>query len=274
MIKKTLLFVFALVLFSCSNQQEKELRESIESISFNEVESAKKMNGATLAQYKDQENLMTDNYIKGLKDIVEKSFDRQIEEFEDNELGVLSGYKYMFKYIISSEQEWTDLQIQLSDRYFNSISLQQEAYEYSNEYLNRIKELRSQFYKDKSGVNTPRVEVLQIPKNQIFVGGLAKHSSINLAIEIGTAILDWLLGILIVWIVVNIIGYATTGPVGCVITVVSFIIMMLISIFCTSYNDEKLVDSLKAQHESFALDYDTLHKTLDNNTIEFYDSLK
>ena len=274
MIKKVLLFVFALLLFSCSNQQEKELRESIANINSNEVKDIKDMHGATLSQYKDQEKKLTVNYIKGLKEIVEKSFDRQIEEFEDNELGVLSGYKYMFKYIISSEQEWTDLQLQLSDRYFNSMSLQQEAYEYSNEYIDQIKELRVQFYKDKSGVNTPQVEVLQIPRNQIFVGGLDKHSRTNLAIEIGTAILDWLLGILIVWIVVNIIGYATTGPVGCVISIVSFIIMMVISILCTNYNDGKLVDSLKAQHDSIVLDYDTLHKSLDNNTIEFYESLK
>lgn len=274
MIKKVLLFVFALLLFSCSNQQEKELRESIANIDSNEVQGIKDMHGATLSQYKDQEKILTDNYIKGLKEIVEKSFDRQIEEFEDKELGVLSGYKYMFKYIISSEQEWTDLQLQLSDRYFNSILLQQEAYEYSNEYINRIKKLRTQFYKDKSGVNTPQVEVLQIPRNQIFVGGLDEHSRTNLAIEIGTAILDWLLGILIVWVVVNIIGYAATGPMGCVISIVSFIIMMTISIFCTNYNDGKLVDSLKAQHESIVLDYDTLHKSLNNNSIEFYESLK
>lgn len=273
MIKKTLLFVFALMLFSCSNQQEKGLRESIENISSNEVEYAKKINGATLAQYKDQEKLMTDNYIKGLKDIVENSFDRQLEEFENNELGVLSGYKYMFKYIISSEQEWTDLQLQLSDRYFNSISLQQEAHEYSKEYINQIKELRTQIYKDKSGVNTPQIEVLQIPRNQIFIGGLDKHSRNNMVIEIGTAVLDWLLGILIVWIVVNIIGYINP-PVGCVISVVSTIIMIVVSIIFTNYNDGKLVDSLKAQHESFVLDYDTLQKSLNNNSIDFYDSLK
>ena len=274
MIKKVLLFVFALLLFSCSNQQEKELRESIANIDSNEIKGIKDMHGATLSQYKDQEKILTDNYIKGLKDIVEKSFDRQIEVFEDKELGVLSGYKYMFKYIISSEQEWIDLQLQLSDRYFNSILLQQEAYEYSNEYINRIKELRTQFYTDKSGVNMPQVEVLQIPRNQIFVGGLVEHSRTNLAIEIGTAILDWLLGIIIVWVVVNIIGYATTGPMGCVISIVSFLIMMLISVLCTRYNDGKLVDSLKAQHESFVLDYDILHKSLNDNSIKFYDSLK
>ncbi len=274
MIKKTLLFVFALMLFSCSNQQEKELRESIAKICIDEVKDAKAIQGATLAQYKDQEKFLTDKYIKGLKDIVDNSFDHQIEEFEDNELGVISGYKYMIKYLISSEQEWTDLQLQLSDRYFNNISLQQEAYEYSIEYINRIKELRTQFYKDKSGVNTPRIEVLQIPQNQIFVGGLDKHSRTNLVIEIGTAVLDWLLGFLIVWIIVNIIGYTVTGPVGCIVSVVSFIIMMVISILCTNYNDGKLVDSLKAQHESFVLDYDTLHKSLNNNSIEFYGSLK
>lgn len=274
MIKKVFLFVFAIMLFSCYNQQEKALRESIANISSNEVKEAKTMHGATLAQYKDQEKILTDNYIKGLKDIVEKCFDHQLKAFEDNELGVISGYKYMFKYFVSSEQEWIDLQLQLSDRYFNSISLQQEAHEYSNEYIKQIKELRTQFYKDKSGDNTPQIKVLQMPRNQIFVGGLDEHSGTNLAIEIGTAILDWLLGILIVWIVVNIFGYATTRCVGCVIPIVSFIIMMLISISLTNYNDGKLVDSLKAQHKSFVLDFDALHKSLDKNSIDFYDSLK
>ena len=49
---------------------------------------------------------------------------------------------------------------------------------------------------------------------------------------------------------------------------------MVISILCTNYNDGKLVDSLKAQQDSIVLDYDTLHKSLDNNTIDFYESLK
>lgn len=274
MIKRALLFVLVAMLFSCSNQQEKELRESVSKISNNDYRDAKALKGATLSQYKDQEKRLTDNYIKGLKDIIDKNFDNQIEEFEDNELGVIAGYKYMFKYIFSSEQEWNDLQLQLTDRYFNSISLQQKAYEYSEDYLNRIKELRSQFYKDKSGVTTPKIEVLQIPKNQVFIGDLGKHSGTNLAIEIGTTILDVLLGLLLAWIVVNIFGYAKKGLVGCLVTIISFIIIMIISVICTSHNDGKLIDSLKSQHESITIDYGKLQKSLDNNSTYFYDSLK
>ena len=106
------------------------------------------------------------------------------------------------------------------------------------------------------------------------MGGLDDHSGRNLVIEIGTAILDILLGIFIVWIVVNILGYATTGPVGCVISIVSFIIMMIISVLCTNYNDGNLIDLLKEQNKKISIDYDNIHQTLDQNTNLFYERVK
>lgn len=279
-----LLTVLSVVLmFSCSNDQEQKLRDKMAQSEPKETKARKSLKGASLEQYKEQEEKLTENYINGLKELIDNSFEKQLEEFEDNELGVIAGYKYMFKYITSSEQEWTDMQLQLSDKYFNTLSVQQMAHEYSNEYIQDIKYLRSQIYTSKKGINTPKIGVLQIPQNKVFVDGLSEHSGTNLAIEIGTNVLEFLLGALITSLISFAIGSILVvlpipEPIsklaGCATTIISFILMMIISIVCTSYNDGKLMDSLREQKESISIDYQQLEQSLNQNTKQFYDTLK
>lgn len=279
-----LLTVLSVVLmFSCSNDQERKLRGKMAQSEPKETKARKSLKGASLEQYKEQEEKLTENYINGLKELIDNSFEKQLEEFEDNELGVIAGYKYMFKYITSSEQEWTDLQLQLSNKYFNTLSVQQMAHEYSNEYIQDIKNLRSQIYTSKKGINAPKIEVLQIPQNKVFVDGFSEHSGTNLAIEIGTTVLDILLGALITSLIPFVIGLVlvvlpipepTSKLAGCAAAIISFIIMMIISIVCTCYNDGKLMDSLREQKESISIDYQQLEQSLNQNTKQFYDTLK
>ena len=98
------------------------------------------------------------------------------------------------------------------------------------------------------------------------------HSRNNVAIEIGTTILDYLLGVLLVWIVVTIIGYSTTGPVGCGISIFSFVIMVVVSVCLTQYNDNLLLESLRHQKKENAVDYNSILQKLNNNTIKFYET--
>jgi len=259
---------------SCESDEDK-LHEKLNEIAQHEISANRQLAKSTsLAQYKDIELKMNAAYVASLQDLVEKNFETQLEKFEENELGVIAGYEYMFKYICSNRQEWDDIQTQLSDRYFNSLIIKQKANELSNKHIKDIKNLRSQFYSSKSGVHEPRLSVLDIPKSEVFIGNLNEHSGTNLAIEIGTTILDILLGIFLVWLVVNVLGYATTGPVGCMISIVSFVIMMIISIICINYNDSNLIDSLKKQNQNISIDYDSIHKSLDQNTIQFYDKIR
>ena len=98
------------------------------------------------------------------------------------------------------------------------------------------------------------------------------HSRNNVAIEIGTTILEYLLGLLIIWIVVNIIGYATTGPVGCGISIFSFIVMIVVSVCLTHYNDNSLLESLQQQKQENTVDYNSILQKLNNNTAKFYET--
>ena len=56
--------------------------------------------------------------------------------------------------------------------------------------------------------------------------------------------------------------------------VVVFIIIVVASVFMSSSNDAKLIESLEKQHkQTVKYDYGALLKSLDNNTTKFYESL-
>ena len=106
---------------------------------------------------------------------------------------------------------------------------------------------------------------------------LGRSQLIRARIEIiypldGTTILDYLLGLLLIWIVVNIIGYAITGPVGCGISIVSFVIMVVVSVCLTHYNDNSLLESLRQQKQENTVDYNSILYNLNNNTAKFYEA--
>ena len=269
-----LFFTIIFAIFSCTNNDEKELLTKLLSQEVSKSQNIKQVNNIQLSQYKDIELTVNKEYTDSLKELIENSFNNQLSKFEDNELGVIAGYKYMLKYIFTSEDNWTDMQVSLADRYFNTINIEQKVQELNLMYLNKIKELRTNFCKSKSDTILPKIQVQNLPKSEISTDALKSHSGNNLVIEIGTNILDWLLGIFLVWLLGNILGYATTGPIGCIITIISFIIMLVVSVWLTSSNDGKLLESLRSQQSKQTIDYESIKQQLDNNTIEFYEKIR
>ena len=269
-----LFFTIIFAIFSCTNNDEKELLTKLQSQEVSKSQNIKQVNNIQLSQYKDIELTVNKEYTDSLKKLIENSFNNQLSKFEDNELGVIAGYKYMLKYIFTSEDNWTDMQVSLADRYFNTINIEQKVQELNLMYLNKIKELRTNFCKSKSDTILPKIQVQNLPKSEISTDALKSHSGNNLVIEIGTNILDWLLGIFLVWLLGNILGYATTGPIGCIITIISFIIMLVVSVWLTSSNDGKLLESLRSQQSKQTIDYESIKQQLDNNTIEFYEKIR
>ncbi|MBP9984267.1 MAG: hypothetical protein KBF13_04000 [Prevotella sp.] len=269
-----LFFTIIFAIFSCTNNDEKELLTKLQSQEVSKSQNIKQVNNIQLSQYKDIELTVNKEYTDSLKELIENSFNNQLSKFEDNELGVIAGYKYMLKYIFTSEDNWTDMQVSLADRYFNTINIEQKVQELNLMYLNKIKELRTNFCKSKSDTILPKIQVQNLPKSEISTDALKSHSGNNLVIEIGTNILDWLLGIFLVWLLGNILGYATTGPIGCIITIISFIIMLVVSVWLTSSNDGKLLESLRSQQSKQTIDYESIKQQLDNNTIEFYEKIR
>ena len=264
-------FLLCVVVFSCSNSEEEKLRAKMSEETITVQKDYRKLSNTQISQYKDLELAANKEYIKDLKVLIDSSFEQQLGHFEDEELGVIAGYKYMFKYIFMSEEKWTDLQIQLGDRYFNSLNTEQAALQLSLNHAQKVKDLRIK-YKGIKASTAPQMQVLNLPNSKVYLGSLINHSKNNIAIEIGTTILDYLLGLLIIWIVVNIIGYANKGPIGCVVSFVSFIIMVVVSVYLTNYNDNSLLESLRQQKQENAVDYNSILHNLNNNTAKFYET--
>ena len=264
-------FLLCVVVFSCSNSEEEKLRAKMSEETITVQKDYRKLSNTQIAQYKDFELAANKEYIKDLKVLIDSSFEKQLGHFEDEELGVIAGYKYMFKYIFMSEEKWTDLQIQLGDRYFNSLNTEQTALQLSLNHAQKVKDLRIK-YKGIKASTAPKMQVLNLPNSNVYLGSLINHSRNNVAIEIGTTILDYLLGLLLIWIVVNIIGYTITGPVGCGISIVSFVIMVAVSVCLTHYNDNSLLESLRQQKQENTVDYNSILYNLNNNTAKFYEA--
>ena len=264
-------FLLCVVFFSCSNSEEEKLRSKMFEETTIIQKDSRELSDTQISQYKDLELAANKEYIKELKVLIDSSFEKQLGHFEDEELGVIAGYKYMFKYIFMSEEKWTDLQIQLGDRYFNSLNTEQAALQLSLNHAQKVKDLRIK-YKGIKASTAPKMQVLNLPNSNVYLGSLINHSRNNVAIEIGTTILDYLLGLLLIWIVVNIIGYAITGPVGCGISIVSFVIMVVVSVCLTHYNDNSLLESLRQQKQENTVDYNSILYNLNNNTAKFYEA--
>ena len=264
-------FLLCVVVFSCSNSEEEKLRAKMSEETSTVQKDSRELSDIQISQYKDLELAANKEYIKDLKVLIDSSFEKQLGHFEDEELGVIAGYKYMFKYIFMSEEKWTDLQIQLGDRYFNSLNTEQTALQLSLNHAQKVKDLRIK-YKGIKASTAPKMQVLNLPNSNVYLGSLINHSRNNVAIEIGTTILDYLLGLLLIWIVVNIIGYAITGPVGCGISIVSFVIMVAVSVCLTHYNDNSLLESLRQQKQENTVDYNSILYNLNNNTTKFYEA--
>ena len=170
-----------------------------------------------------------------------------------------------------SEEKWTDLQIQLGDRYFNSLNTEQAALLLSLDHAKKVKALRIK-YKGIKASTAPKIQVLDLPNSKVYLGSLIDHSRNNVSIEIGTTILEWLLAIILTWIVVNIIGYAATGPVGCLISILVSVVVLIVSVFLTHNNDSSLLESLRQQKQESAVDYNNILQRLNNNTAKFYET--
>ena len=270
-VKQFIVFVCFIIFFvSCSNNEEDELRSKMSSIHENIRIRKTIRNAATLEQYKDYEYKLNKAYVDQLRQLIDNEFDAQLEEFEDNELGLISGYRYMFKDLVNNDEEWEDLQKQLGDRYFGPQVIMQKVYELSNRHENDIKNLRLQFYKKKSGVKEPKIALLDIPKSEVYLGELRSHSGRNLVIEIGTELLGWMIGCIIAGIITG----SLLGDPGCIGSIISIVLVLVVSYFVTLYNDNKLLNSIKEQKKEIVIDYSGIKDSLDKNTAHFYDTYR
>jgi len=265
------LLVFLSLVFivtSCQDKEAEKLRtkvnEKLELTSDDNV----KLTSVTAEQYKDVELQYNQDYVSTLQDILDNSFEKQLEQFEDKELGLLSYFSNMFKYIIKNNQEWEDMWSVKSNKYFNSLEVEQEINTLNQKYLTDIKNIRSRF---KQNANLPTLNKIELQNVETSLYDMGKYSRNNIIIEVGTTIFEWLLGIFIVWLIIGLIGICI-HDLGWVMDLIVTVIVIILSIILTSRNDNKLLNSIREQHqEKYNVDIHSIHENLDQNTIHFYE---
>lgn len=265
-----LIFVFlSLLMTSCRDKNAVALKEKLQS-EYVRPDKVTNLSSGSKVQYMQMEKTINQQYIKKLDSLVNTAFIRQLERFEDEELGVLSSYKNMFSWLFKSKQSWDDAMIVMSNKYFNSLDVSQEQHVLYLEYIKDIKEIRQQFLSVKG---LPSYTQIDLPSETITLDAFSNHSRNNLVIEFGTELFEWFLGFVLIQIILLFVD-KIAGPWGCLIDVIVFIIIVVVSVFMSISNDTKLIKSLEDQHkQTVKYNYEILLKSLNSNTVKFYKSL-
>ena len=264
-----LLISIVTLIVSCSDEKAKTLRDHLQSDYTIDVKTEKLSSGSK-AQYIQLEKSINKAYVQELDSLVNTAFERQLKAFEDKELGVWAGYMNMFSWLFKSKQSWNDELRLMSNRYFNSLDINQEQQSLYDNYLKDIRNIRQQFI---SSEDLPKYTHIPLPTEAIALDALKDHSRNNLVIEFSTELFGWFLGFIIVQIIVLFVD-KVSGPIGCLIDIVVFIIIIVVSVIMSSSNDTKLIESLREQQtQTVNFDSNSIRKSLDNNTNHFYESL-
>ena len=130
-----LFFAFlSLLMTSCKDKNAVTLKEKLQS-EYTRSDKVTNLSSGSKVQYMQMEKSINQQYIKELDSLVNTAFVRQLERFEDEELGVLSSYKNMFSWLFKSRQSWDDAMIVMSNKYFNSLDVSQEQHALYLEYV-------------------------------------------------------------------------------------------------------------------------------------------
>lgn len=262
-ILKNILLIFSIfVLTSCSNEQEERLKAKVnEEIKVEAQYKRGKKAKVAAAQYAEMEHSLNHRFVNDLSSMIENSFEKQLEEFEDEELGFWSNIGYAWGYYFKDEQKWADELSLKSDKYFNVLDIKQEAFEMYRKHIAEIQKLRSSFYTNKKSVTMPENIYLELPKETLDLNKMKDHTFKNIVIERSSEFLGWGLAA-IIGVFVPVVGW------------IADVVIIPVSIYFSIKNDNKMIDSLREQHTDITLDYESILNDLDKNTIKFYEKYK
>lgn len=264
-----ILLVASLILTSCKNESASQLFECLQT-EYAQPNKIDRISSGSKVQYIQLEKKLNKKYVEELDSLISTSFNRQLEHFEEEELGVWSSYMNMFAWLFKSKQSWDDEMNIMSNRYFNTLDINQEQHASYIKHRKNIEELRQQFLVSKG---LPSYSQISLPLESVTLASFSEHSRNNLVIEFGTELFSWFLGFILVQIVLLFVD-KMVGPAGCLIDIFVFVIIVVVSVIMSSSNDNKLIESLRNQYDkNISYDYDTLLKSLDKNTINFYEKL-
>ena len=118
--------ILAISTVSCKDKEAKGLKEKLSNPI--EVPTAKqKLSKVSIDQYRDAELAYNERYVADLKKTLDNCFEKQLDNFEDNELGFFSSYGNMLDYIFMSNEKFEDSWKVKSTKYFNSLDIESDA---------------------------------------------------------------------------------------------------------------------------------------------------
>ena len=178
-------FLISCVYFvSCSNEDEEKLRSLVNSDIQITVSDSIKDTEFALAQYEREELELNKIFVSDLERLINSAYDKQLEHFEEEELGFIAGYGHMFSYLFESKQGWEDEMRLKSEKYFGSLNIEQNAYTLFEFYQKDIANLRKRFWNRSNNNILPKHQSLNLPDKRISLGELTSHSRNNIVIEI------------------------------------------------------------------------------------------
>ena len=206
-------------------------------------------------------------FVNNLEKVIQKGFEKQVDVFEDRELGFFASYKYMFNRVFLNKQQNHDLWKVRTNRYFSNLEIQQDVYGAYTEYVSRVEALRKTFSKNVSDtLIIGKLPVIEIPSQEIYLDAFSRHSLNNIMIEFGADIAAWLLVLLIIGIL-GLFGITWSKGYSAAVTVIS----LVLSIICSNRNDRKMVESVREQgKEITTVNYDTILQDLNEKSYDYY----
>ena len=275
-----LIFISSIFIVGCKSDEAKQLQSKFnEEIEVNTQYKRGKKAKVAAIQYAEMEHNLNNKFVSDLSLMIENSFENQLEEFEDEELGIFSNLGYALELIFVSEKKRNEKLSLKANKYFNTMDVEQEALNMYRNHVSEIQKLRSSFYTNKRNVNMAENIYLDLPKETIDLGGMQKHTVNNMVMAFSDGILGWVIAFILGFIISFLLalfgifidqeGCLVQG-IGTVAAVITFVGMIFLSI----RNDNKILDSLREQHTEIILDYETILNDLDENTIKFYEKYK
>lgn len=146
---RSILFVLlalalALALYSCGDSEADKLKAKL-SERIEAPMPAGGMTQAVVAQYRDIELGYNIQHVASIKATLERSFEKQLEEFDDKELGFLASLWRKLRYIFPSRQAFEDELRVKASRYFNSLDIAAAVQECYAPYIRDVSTLRGNF---------------------------------------------------------------------------------------------------------------------------------
>lgn len=274
-----LIFISSLFIYGCTNEEAKQLQSKFnEEIKVETQYKRGKKAKVAATQYAEMEHNLNNKFVTDLSLMIENSFEKQLEEFEDEELGIFSNIGYALELIFVSEKKRNEKLSLKANKYFNAMDVEQEALNMYRNHVSEIQKLRSSFYTNKKNVNMAENIYLDLPKETIDLGGMQKHTVNTMVMAFSEGILGWVIAFILGFIISFLLALfgifvETEGcfvkGIGSVVVIITFVGMIVLST-----RNDKVLDSLREQHTEIILDYETILNDLDKNTIKFYEKYK